>query len=41
VILTTSWPRIQADLAAVQAAIDSADQPGMYLEVTVAPRSAG
>jgi UDP-N-acetylglucosamine enolpyruvyl transferase len=34
-ILTTSWPRIQADLQPVLAAINSA-QPGAYVEVKVA-----
>ncbi|MFT3665438.1 hypothetical protein [Piscinibacter sp.] len=40
VILTTSWPRILADLPPVVAAIDSAS-PGSYVEVPVAaaPRS--
>ena len=40
VILTTSWPRIQGDLASVLAAIDSATS-GAYVEVAVAVRSAG
>ena len=35
VILTTSWPRIQADLPPVVQAIASA-RPGAYLEVEVA-----
>ena len=37
VILTTSWPRIRADLAPVLAAIDSATS-GAYVEVAVAMR---
>ena len=39
VILTTSWPRIRADLAPVLAAIDSAIS-GAYVEVAVAVRKA-
>jgi len=35
VILTTSWPRIQADLSPVRAAIDTASS-GSYIEVPVA-----
>jgi hypothetical protein len=35
VILTTSWPRMQADLLPILAAIDSAT-PGVYKEVKVA-----
>jgi hypothetical protein len=35
VILTTSWPRMQADLQPVLEAIDSAT-PGVYTEVKVA-----
>lgn len=35
VILTTSWPRMQADLQPVLAAINSAT-PGVYREVKVA-----
>ena len=40
VILTTSWPRIQADLAPILSAINSA-RPGAYVEVAVAARGAG
>ena len=39
VILTTSWPRIQADLQPVLATIDSV-APGAYVEVSVATRNA-
>jgi len=39
VILTTSWPRIEADLTPVVTAIDAA-LPGTYQEVTVAMRRA-
>lgn len=35
VILTTSWPRIEADLQPILAAIDSA-VPGSYAEIAVA-----
>ncbi|MFT3820556.1 MAG: hypothetical protein QM750_23565 [Rubrivivax sp.] len=38
VILTTSWPRIQAELPEMQAAIDAA-RPGTYREVAVAARN--
>jgi hypothetical protein len=40
VILTTSWPRIQADLAPVLATISGATA-GMYQEVAVAAIGAG
>lgn len=40
VILTTSWPRIRADLAPVLAAVDLAIA-GTYVEVSVASAGAG
>lgn len=39
VILTTSWPRIRADLQPVLATIDAL-APGAYVEVSVASRNA-
>jgi len=40
VILTTSWPRIRADLASVVAAISTVT-PGVYVEVDVTAGSVG
>jgi UDP-N-acetylglucosamine enolpyruvyl transferase len=40
VILTTSWPRMQADLQPVLAAIESA-MPGVYSEVNVTAAGSG
>jgi predicted nuclease of predicted toxin-antitoxin system len=35
VLLSTSWPRIQRDINAIQTAIDSS-APGTYQEITIA-----
>ena len=40
IVLTTSWPRIQADLAPVLAAINAAT-PSVYAEVAVAGSGVG
>ena len=40
VILTTSWPRIQANLSPVLAAINSS-MPGAYAEVSVTASNSG